>query len=124
MAAAADLLEESDRNLLRLLPEVFSRFMPDSLRDDKGCTAKAAIARALERIESQDDRVFHAGLFYVQLKPVYGGRQDTAVELRSICAIALARLSPSDVLDLRAELLCDPEHGARAAAARALGRAA
>lgn len=121
VAAAAELLEEFDRDLLRLLPEVFSRFMRDPLRDDKGCTAKAAIARALERVESQDDRVFRTGLFYVQLEPVYGGRQDTAVELRSICAIALARLSPSDVLDLLAELLCDPEHGARAAAARAIG---
>ena len=37
------------------------------------------------------------------------------------CALGLARLSPPDVLTLLAELLADPEHGARTAAARALG---
>ena len=56
----------------------------------------------------------------MQLEPVYGGRQDAAVELRGICALALARLSPPGVVSLLAELLTDGERGVRAATARAL----
>lgn len=121
VAAAADLVHESDGELLALLAPAFDRFLIDPVQRDKGCAAKTAIARALERVDSQDDTVFLRGLAHVQPEPVFGGRQDTAVELRSVCALGAARLSPPGVLSLLAELLADPEHGARAAAARALG---
>ena len=121
VAAAADLLHDSDTALLSVLGAAFTRFLADSGPSDKGCTAKTAIARALERTDCSDDRVFRRGIGYVQLEPIYGGRQDAAVELRGICAMALARLSPPGVVSLLAELLIDAERGARAAAARALG---
>lgn len=121
VAAAADLVHESDAALLKLLPATFERFLHDSGQPDKGCVAKTAIARALERVDASDDRVFRRGLFHVQMEPIFGGQQDCAVELRGICALGLARLSPSGVLSLLAELLADPQQGARAAAARALG---
>jgi HEAT repeat protein len=120
VAAAADLLHETDRALLALVPEVFTRFLATSGPSDKGCTAKTALARALERTESSEDSVFRRGIAFSQPEPIFGGRQDSAVELRSICAMGLARLSPPGVLNLLAELLADPERGARAAAARAL----
>ncbi len=120
-AAAADCLRDSDTELLALLEPAFGRFLAEPLHSDKGCTAKTAIARALERLDSTDDKVFRRGLFHTQPEPVFGGRQDTAVELRSVCALGLARLAPPDVLNLLAELLADPERGARVAAVRALG---
>lgn len=121
VAAAAELVHASDDELLALLPQAFERFLSGSDHSDKGCTAKTAIARALERVESDEDSVFRKGVLHVQKEPVFGGRQDSAVELRGICALGLARLSPPGVLSLLAELLADPEHGARTAAARALG---
>ena len=35
----------------------------------------------------------------MQLEPVYGGRQDTAVELRGLCADALVKFHYPDVVD-------------------------
>ncbi len=121
VAAAADLVHESDTELAALLAPAFARFLIDPGQSDKGCAAKTAIARALERIDAQDDTVFWRGIVHVQPEPVFGGRQDTAVELRSVCAMGLARLGSKGVLSQLAELLADPERGARAAAARALG---
>jgi HEAT repeat protein len=121
VAAAAELVHASDSELLALLPQAFDRFLGSADQSDKGCAAKTAIARALERVESDEESVFRRGLLHVQKEPVFGGRQDTAVELRGICALGLARISPPGVLSLLAELLADPEHGARTAAARALG---
>lgn len=120
-AAAADCLRDADGALLELLAPAFARLLIDPLQSDKGCTAKTAIARALERLDATDDTVFRRGLFHTQPEPVFGGRQDTAVELRSVCALGLARLCPPDALSLLAELLADPERGARVGAVRALG---
>lgn len=120
-AAAADLIRDSDNELIALLPAAFERFLEDPVRTDKGCAAKTAIARALERLESPHTEVFRRGIRHFQPEPAWGGPQDSAVELRSVCAMALARLSPLDVLDELAELLADPERAARAAAARAIG---
>src|SRR4051812_46867300 len=58
VAAAADLLQESETALLALLPEAFARFAAHSGPGDKGCAAKTAIARALERTDSSDCSIF------------------------------------------------------------------
>ena len=58
VAAAADLLHDSDTALLALLDTTFTRFFADSGPSDKGCTAKTAIVRALERTDCSDDSVF------------------------------------------------------------------
>lgn len=121
VAAAADLVHESDPELAALLAPAFARFLVEPAQSDKGCAAKTAIARALERLDTPDDSVFRRGIVHVQPEPVFGGRQDTAVELRSVCAMGLARLLPRGAVSLLADLLADPERGARAAAARALG---
>jgi hypothetical protein len=60
VAAAADLLTDSDHDLLAMLDATFARFAVDAVRSDKGCTAKCAIAKALERVDAQDDRAASA----------------------------------------------------------------
>jgi HEAT repeat protein len=57
----------------------------------------------------------------VQLEPIWGGKQDMAVELRATCALALVQNDYPQVMLELAQLLADAEAGARAGAAQALG---
>jgi HEAT repeat protein len=116
VVAAAELVE-----LLPLLPPAFERFLIAPARTDKGCKAKFALADALYRNDSQDAALFRIGLRHVQPEPIWGGQQDTAAELRGLCALALAHISPPDVIEELADLLADKEPTARALCARALG---
>lgn len=107
-----------------LVPELvaaFARFLEDPIRRDPGCAAKAAIADALYRLNAPEVDVYCRGIRHVQPEPVYGGRQDTAVQLRGTCGLALVRVRHPDYLIALGELLADPEAPARRMAAQALG---
>jgi hypothetical protein len=54
------------------------------------------------------------------MEPVFGGRVDTAVDLRGASALALAETAGGDVLVDLANLLADPEPPVRISAARAV----
>jgi HEAT repeat protein len=97
----------------------FERFMADP-GSDKGCAAKAAIAEALYRLGHDDPAVFLRGIRHVQMEPVFGGRVDTAVDLRGACALGLVRLGYRDALLELSHLLADAEAPARISAARAI----
>jgi len=90
----------------------------DPVQSDPGCHAKTAIAEALQKIGSPEaESVFLRGVHYVQMEPVFGGREDAAVSLRGVCGLALAQCGhPRAVWEL-AELLADGEASARTAAA-------
>jgi HEAT repeat protein len=96
--------------------------MAEPVKTDKGCGAKTALAAALHDLAdtSQAADVFWLGVRHVQMEPVWGTRVDTAVELRAICAMALAPMPDPDVLPMLVDLLTDEQAQARAAAARAL----
>ena len=128
VAAAAEALTESDPpELLGQLVPAFEPFMKDPAHTDKGCKAKAALAAAVHRTEPTQPPMraqkefFLRGLHHRQPEPIWGGSVDTAVELRGTCALGLARLGYQGVVSDLGELLADPERGARAAAARAVG---
>lgn len=122
VAAAAEIVAASELvELLPLLGPAFERFMVTPVKTDKGCKAKIALADAMYRTESRDAPLFRIGMRHVQPEPVWGGSQDTAAELRGICAMALAQISPPDVIEELADLLADKEPNARALCARALG---
>jgi HEAT repeat protein len=116
----ADALDEHDAELLRALPEAFVRLLEDPVKHDPGCRGKAAIARALDRTEQRDHEVFERGVRHVQLEPVWGGRVDTAAELRGQCGMAMVHARAERAMVEVALLLADPEVRARIAAARAL----
>ncbi len=80
---------------------------------DKTCRAKEAIVLALEALDNRSDAVYRAGVRHVQMEPVYGGRADTAANLRGHCARALARIHARDVHFVLQQLLLDPEMPAR-----------
>ncbi len=108
------------RALVPDLTDAFTRFLTNPVKSDPGCRAKIEIARALHELGEDDGGVFPRGIRHRQLEPVFGGREDTAPELRALCAFGLVRVGhPGAMLEL-AELLADPEAAARAGAIRAI----
>lgn len=116
----ADTLDESDTRLLDLLPEAFARLEVDPVKRDPGCRGKVAIAKALDRTERRATDVFERGVRLVQHEPVWGGKVDTAAELRGVCGMALVHMRHPRALVEAALLLADAETAPRVAAARAL----
>jgi HEAT repeat protein len=97
--------------------EAFERFFGEP---DPGCSAKAALAEALYRMGHEDAAPFLRGIHHVQMEPVFGGRVDTAVDLRGVSALGLARMGYGEALLEFAELLADPVPAVRISAARAI----
>jgi len=107
VARAATLVGEL--GLGALVPDIvaaFPRFFEDPVRTDPGCAAKTAIVEALRRLEQDERALYRRGATHVQLAPVFGGRVDTAVDLRGASALALAESAGPDVL---VDLAGDPE---------------
>lgn len=124
IAAAAKVVHDCELDDLQAeLAPAFVRLTERPLKRDPGCRGKTAIARVLYDVDRWEDDVFCTGVQWIQLEPVWGGREDSAAELRGICAFAYAANGHPDVLVVLAELLADRQRSARAAAARALGNA-
>ena len=112
------------REVRELVPELapaFARLCERPVDRDPGCRGKTAVAKALRALGEWEDGVFVRGAALVQQEPVWGGKEDTAAELRAECAMAFAHAGRDDALDVLADLLADGERTARAAAAQALG---
>jgi HEAT repeat protein len=103
-----------------LVAEMLAAYERYFVEPDPGCSAKAAVAEALYRMGHDDAAPFLRGIRHVQMEPVFGGRVDTAVDLRGACALGLARMGYRDALQELAELLADPVPAARISAARAI----
>ena len=121
VARAATLAgERLLHELIADLMYAYARFLQDPVKRDPTCKAKQAIARALVQLECQDLGFYRAGIAYRQLEPVWGGRADTATDLRCSCAMGLAASGhPRAVAELTG-LLNDPEAPVRSGAARAI----
>jgi HEAT repeat protein len=122
VAAAAHLVEEHRLEpLVSELVAAFGRLCDEPTKRDPGCRGKVAIARALHSLDHWDDRVFVAGVTYVQREG--WNAEDIAGELRGTCGLAHAHFARPDALDVLAGLLADGDRTARLAAAQALGDA-
>jgi HEAT repeat protein len=121
VARAAALVGELELEPLAAdLVAAFPRFCAGLPKSDPGCTAKTAIVEALRRLGQEQDALYRTAARHVQMEPVFGGRVDTAVDLRGAAALAIAETGRRDVLALLAELLADPEPPVRICAARAV----
>lgn len=112
-----------ERLLHELIPALLSaygRFLQDPLKRDPGCAAKQAIARALVQLECRELAFWRAGIRYRQLEPVWGGRADTAIDLRCSCAMGLAASGELRAVAELTGLLADPQTPVRVGAARAI----
>jgi hypothetical protein len=121
VARAATLVGEL--GLAPLVPDLvaaFPRFFVDPVRTDPGCAAKTAIVLSLRRLEQDERALYRRAASHVQLEPVFGGRVDTALDLRGAAALALAESAGPDVLVDLAHLLADEEAPVRVSAARAV----
>jgi HEAT repeat protein len=118
--AAAIVGELGIEALVPDLVAAFPRFFDGLPRTDPGCAAKTAIVEALRRLEHDVPALYRRGAGHVQMEPAFGGRVDTAVDLRGASALALAETASADVLVDLANLLADPEPPVRISAARAV----
>lgn len=98
----------------------FTHLLRQPATADKLCRAKEAIVAALEQLDNPDPDPYLLGLRHVQMEPVFGGREDTAANLRGHCAIALARMRYREAHFAILPLLTDPEPQPRRAAVKAL----
>ena len=99
----------------------FERMLMNGEKTDPGCKGKWAIANTLYKLEQPDADLFLSGIRHIQNEPVWGGTEDTASQLRSLCALGLVQANYYDVMNELADLLVDPAAEARAGAARAVG---
>jgi hypothetical protein len=121
VARAATL--SGEKLLHELVPDLkgaYGRFLHDPVKRDPLCKAKNAITRALIALECLDIGFYQAGILYRQLEPVWGGRADTATDIRSCCAMGLAASGHLRAVAELTGLLADPEAEVRCGAVRAI----
>jgi hypothetical protein len=102
------------------LASAFDRMIAKGAAIDKGCAAMIAIARALVQLDYDAPDLFVRGMRHVQMEASWGPAIDTAIELRSVCAMGLANSSFPHKLRELVSLLVDKEWQARAGGIRAL----
>jgi hypothetical protein len=90
-------------------------------KDDKGCAAKLALARALVQLEHDAPELFTRAIRYIQMEATWGGSIDVAAELRAVCAIGLVNGGYPNKLRALMPVLLDKEWQARSGAVRAIG---
>lgn len=113
MTAARRIAQRELTGLDRELERAFERFLTEK---DPGCRAKMAVFAAYE----PSPQTCVQALQHVQLEPCYGGKEDTAADLRALGAVGLAQSGWPDAAEHIVELLVDPELPARVAGVRAL----
>lgn len=127
---SASIVVKAVRRLLELevpglTPELiaaFAYFMKDPVKRDPGCRAKTWALRALQQQRHLDHEVYLTALTHRQLEPIYGGSEDTAVELRGLAALGLVETGWAYAAEHVVELLADRDAPARVSAVRALSR--
>jgi HEAT repeat protein len=126
VAKAARVAGELEiRALIPDLLAAFGRLFENPLARDPQCWGKNAIAKALVHMDYRQAAPFARGARHVQMEPVYGGQEDTAPQLRSVCVLALASctdLHREEILRILVDLLADKANVVRVEAARAIAQ--
>jgi HEAT repeat protein len=121
VAKAAEIAARiEDPQFIPDLGAAFRRFMQDAAKNDKGCAAKTSIVKALLALDSDDEEIYRLAVRHVQQEPTWGGRSDTAAQLRALGGLGLVQIGSPDTMNELAGLLADKEGDARIGAARAL----
>ncbi len=122
VAEAASLASEwFATDLTDELADAFFRLRDKGLELDPQCWGKVALIKALHELAHHDGEVYLKGCQTFQLEPVYGGKEDSAIAVRSLAFGALVQLPVIDfekLLVALADLLADPSPKVRAEAAR------
>ena len=119
--AAPVAAEWFETSLAEDLETCFYRLSKNGTEHDPQCWGKTAIIKALHELSWQDNSIYAAGCRTVQLEPVRGGKEDTAVALRiaSLNALMQAPILDSNLLmTVLADLLADESRRVREEAAK------
>jgi hypothetical protein len=118
--AAAVASAWSESSLAADLERSFHRLRTDGPTVDPQCWAKVAVIRALFELAWDEPEVYVAGCRTVQLEPVRGGTEDTAVGVRRRSIRALLQIpvvDPELTSTQLADLLADRDRSVRTEAA-------
>lgn len=121
VARAASLaVEWFESSLVETMVACFYRLSKQGASTDSQCWGKTALVKALQELAWQDTQLYIEGCRTVQLEPVHGGKEDTAVALRIASLNALMQSLVVDkniLMMLLADLLADESKRVRAEAA-------
>ena len=123
--AAKTLGELHLSGLAAELLAAFDRLFHEPVKTDPKCWGKTAIVKALAQLDYSESSPFVRGLRHVQMEPVYGGQEDSAVQLRANSFLALVQcsdLSRFEVLGYLVDAMSDPADPVRIEAVRALNQ--
>ena len=118
--AARIIAKEALEDLETELIANFERLLKSPLKSDPGCAGKTAILETLISLDCSEHKIYLKAIKYLQLEPVFGGKEDTAVKLRVLAAQGLLNSNYYGVVNELAGLLADNEIQARAGAISAL----
>jgi HEAT repeat protein len=92
VAEAAKLASAHSRHsLVPDLLDAMTRLFDSPVKTDPKCFGKTAIVKALTALDYSESKPFLRALVHVQMEPVWGGQEDSAIHLRSNAALALVQ---------------------------------
>ena len=115
-------------HVTELVPDLltaFARLFDNPVKTDPKCWAKTAIVTALTKLDYSSSAPFLRGSNHVQMEPVWGGQEDSAVQLRATCILSLVQcddVSRLHILRRVTDAFTDPADPVRMEAARALAQ--
>jgi HEAT repeat protein len=101
----------------------FTRLFEDPVKSDPKCWGKTAIIKALIALDFDQSAPFLRAAGHIQMEPVYGGQEDSAVHLRANAVLALVQCSDlprPEVLRRVVDALADSSDTVRIEAIRTL----
>jgi HEAT repeat protein len=112
----------SEQHLYEFIDELKAAFhhFADKSDKDKGCFAKKSIIKTLYELDYIDDDFYTSAIAVKQYEPVWGGRVDSAVDVRCWSAFGLTLSANSRIVFPLLTLLHDEEPQARLGAVKAI----
>jgi HEAT repeat protein len=116
----------SELHLSELIPDLlttFDRLFEEPVKIDPKCWGKTAIVKALARLDYSESQPFVRGSQHIQMEPVWGGQEDSAVQLRANSFLALVQctdITRFEVLRQLVNAMSDPADPVRIEAVRAM----
>jgi hypothetical protein len=116
----------TELHLSELIPDLlttFDRLFEEPVKSDPKCWGKTAIVKALARLDYSESPPFVRGSQHIQMEPVWGGQEDSAVQLRANSFLALVQctdMTRFEVLRQLVNAMSDPADPVRIEAVRAM----
>ncbi|HET9220207.1 MAG TPA: HEAT repeat domain-containing protein, partial [Terriglobia bacterium] len=124
VAEAAKIAGDLQRSgLIPDLLAAFTRLFDDPVKNDPKCWGKTAIIKTLTGLDFGESAPFLRAAAHIQMEPVYGGQEDSAVHLRANAVLALVQctdLTRPEILRCLVDALADASDTVRIEAIRAL----